>query len=75
MKRMNRPHRKEKRRKEAEERQKVYDSTVDKIALINSRPGESRKERDRILHNIPVITGDSDTDELLEIERCNQEGV
>ena len=50
MKRMNRPHRKEKRRKEAEERQKVYDSTVDKIALIDSRPGESRKERDRILN-------------------------
>ena len=24
-------------------------------------------------NNIPVITGDSDTDELLEIERCNQE--
>jgi len=23
--------------------------------------------------DIPVITGDSDTDELLEIERCNQE--
>ena len=50
MKRMNRPHRKEKRRKEAEERQKVYDSTIDKIALIDSRPGESRKERDRILN-------------------------
>ena len=49
MKRMNRPHRKEKRRKEAEERQKAYDSIVDKYALINSRPGKSQKERDRIL--------------------------
>ena len=49
MKRMNRPHRKEKRRKEAEERQKVYDSNVEKMALINSRPGKSQKERDRIL--------------------------
>ena len=24
-------------------------------------------------NDVPVITGDSDTDELLEIERCNQE--
>tara|TARA_Y100000034_G_scaffold42415_1_gene51979 strand:+ start:363 stop:494 length:132 start_codon:yes stop_codon:yes gene_type:complete len=32
------------------------------------------KEQLSKANDIPVITGDSDTDELLEIERFNQEG-
>jgi hypothetical protein len=46
MKRMNRKHRKDQRRAEAEERQKVYDqlSIKARIKVAESRPGASEKE-------------------------------
>lgn len=42
---------KEKKRMEAEARQNKYDSLspAEKMNLINSRPGDSRREKDRLL--------------------------
>lgn len=39
------------RQKEARERQEVYDnlSVEEKLSRINSRPGESKKERNRLI--------------------------
>lgn len=50
MKRMNFPRRKEKRQKEAVERQKAYDklSTKEKLARAKKRPGNSTKEIERL---------------------------
>lgn len=56
MKRMNRKHRKDQRRAEAEERQKMYESLSIKarIKIAESRPGASEKElaklRKRLKH-------------------------
>jgi len=42
---------KEQKKKEAEERQKGYDSLSlkEKLALLKSRPGESKREKEKLL--------------------------
>jgi hypothetical protein len=47
------------KRREAEERQAVYDglSAVDKWRLLRSRPGESRREGSRLLGDVQAAVG------------------
>lgn len=51
MKRANFPARREQRRKEAAERQKIRDARIidEQLSLIVDRPGESKRERKRIV--------------------------
>lgn len=49
--RMHFPGRVEQRRKEAQERQKIYDAlnVEERLALVEERPGRSRREQTRLI--------------------------
>ena len=54
-------------------KEEVIRGAINDINYLIRRSMRLKERLKKLENDVPVITGDSDTDELLEIERCNQE--